>query len=154
MEQTINTEQRTENMTLWDAVHAERDAARAFRGIIHEDGWYGPTDDWKALRRKLTAEADTEWEQATKATDALLGGCPHPWRYRVGQSVGDGRDVVLSIQDDTSMVAYGPPSKMLAIHGRLLEEMDPACLVMVARALLEEQGIDWRGAYNEAQATS
>ena len=153
MEQTINTEQHTENMTLWDAVHAERAAARAFRGIIHDDSFYMAADDWKDARRQFIAKADAEWEQATKVTDALLGDCPHPWHYGIGRSVGDGRDVVLTIHDESGMVAYGPPSKMLAIHGGLLEEMDPKCLAMVARALLEEQGIEWDDAYHEAQAS-
>lgn len=147
MEQTTNTEQHTENMTLWDAVHAERAAAGAFRSIVADDGPYiaPPTSDWKEYRRTRIANADAMMERSIKATDALVGGCPHPWRYSAGRTLIDDEAVEITLHDNVlgSMIAWGKPSEMLAIHSHVFEQMAPDALVMVARALLDEQGIDW-----------
>ena len=49
----------TENMTLWDAVRAERNALGDYRGIIADDKHYiaPPTDEWKEYRSTRIAKA-------------------------------------------------------------------------------------------------
>jgi hypothetical protein len=147
MEQTTNTEQHTENMTLWDAVHAERAAAGAFRSIIADDGpcIAPPTGDWKEYRRTRITKADAMMERAIEATDALVDGCPHPWRYSAGRMFIGDEPVAITLSDSVSrrQIACGKPSEMLAIYSHVFEQMAPDALVMVARALLDEQGIDW-----------
>jgi hypothetical protein len=147
MDQTTNTEQHTENMTLWDAVHAERAAARAFRGTVADDGPYiaPPTGDWKEYRRTRIVKADAMLELSIKATDALLDGCPHPWRYSAGRAFIGDEAVEITLRDNVSdsTIAWGKPSEMLAMHSHVFEQMAPDALVMVARALLDEQGIEW-----------
>ncbi len=153
MEQEITTE----SMTLWDAVRAERDASQTYRGIVADDGAYiaPPTGDWKEYRSTRIVKADAMLKRSIKATDALLDGCPHPWRYSAGRTLIDDEAVEITLHDNVlgSMIAWGTPTEMLAIHSHMFEQMDPRSLVLVARALLDEQGIEWVGAYHEAQAS-
>ncbi|MBE7563389.1 hypothetical protein H7F10_10610 [Acidithiobacillus sp. HP-6] len=147
----------TENITLRDAVQAEREALQAYRGIIADDGPYivPPTDDWKESRSARIVQTDKMLDQSIKATDALLDGYPSPWRYSAGRTLLDDEDVEITLHDRVlgEMIAWGKPSEMLAIHSHVFAQMAPKSLVMVARALLDEQGIDWESAYHREKVT-